>query len=131
MSEVYHRQNSAIVRNLLVLLFLLVASWIVWLHLQKRDLINQENLAIQQLEAGKPAAAVITFLKLRQNLYRNKDLQRINGHLADCYEQLAESPENSTEVSLLYYRRLLRLDPSRVPESVRQRLHRLDSGEEN
>jgi hypothetical protein len=131
MSKSQRHQNPAIVRNLLVLLFLLVGSWIIWLHLQKRALINQENMAIQQLEAGKPAAAVIILLQLRQNLHRNKDLQRINSHLADCYQQLAESPENSTELSLLYYRRLFRIDPTRVPESVRMRLHRRDSGEEN
>jgi len=131
MSKRQQRQNSAVVRNLLALLFLLVGSWIIWLHLQKRALINRENTAIQQLESGKPAAAVIILLQLRQSLHRNKDLQRINKHLADCYQQLAESPENSTEVSLLYYRRLFRIDPTRVPESVRMRLHRRDTGEEN
>jgi hypothetical protein len=113
------------------LFFLLIASWIVWLHLQKRALINQENMAVQQIDAGKPAAAVLILLQLRQEFYKEKDIQRIDSYLADCYLQLAENPENSTEVSLLYYRRLFRLDPTRVPESIRQRLYRLDSGEEN
>ncbi len=131
MSELHPRQNSAIVRNLLVLLFLLTASWIIWLHLQKRDLINRENTAIRQIEAGKPAAAVLIFLQLRQQFHNDKDLQRIDRYLADCYLKLAEAPDNSTEVSLLYYRRLFRIDPTRVPESVRMRLHRRDSGEEN
>ncbi len=131
MSDLHPQQNSAIVRNLLVLLFLLIASWIIWLHLQKRALINQENMAIRQIEAGKPAAAVLIFLQLRQHFHKDKDLQRIDRYLADCYLQLAEVPENSTEVSLLYYRRLFRLDPTRVPESVRLRLHRRDAGEEH
>lgn len=131
MSLLQAKEKSAITRNLLVLLFLLMASWIIWLNLQKRNLINQENMAIQQIEAGKPAAAVLSLLNLRQHFHNDKDLQRIDRYLADCYQQLAEVPENSTEVSLLYYRRLFRLDPKRVPESVRMRLHRQDSGEEN
>lgn len=125
------QSNSAIIRNLIVLLFLLAASWIIWLNLQKRVWINQENQAIQHMEDGKPAAAVLIFLQLRQHFHRDKDLQRIDRYLADCYLQLAEVPENSTEISLLYYRRLFRLDPTRVPESVRMRLHRQDTGEEN
>jgi hypothetical protein len=131
MSDPHPRQHSNIARNLLALFFLLIASWIVWLHLQKRALINQENMAVQQIDAGKPAAAVLILLQLRQEFYKEKDIQRIDSYLADCYLQLAENPENSTEVSLLYYRRLFRLDPTRVPESIRQRLYRLDSGEEN
>lgn len=131
MSAPHPRQHSNIARNLLALFFLLIASWIVWLHLQKRALINQENMAVQQIDAGKPAAAVLILLQLRQEFYKEKDIQRIDRYLADCYLQLAENPENSTEVSLLYYRRLFRLDPTRVPESIRQRLYRLDSGEEN
>lgn len=131
MSLLHSQANSAITRNLLLLLFLLMASWIIWLHLQKRSLINQENMAIQQFEAGKPAAAVLSLLKLRQHFRKDKDLQRIDRYLADCYQQLAEVPENSTEVSLLYYRRLFLLDPTRVPESVRMRLHRRDSSDEN
>ena len=131
MSDLHPRKHSNIVRNLLALFFLLIASWIIWLHLQKRALINQENMAVQQIDAGKPAAAVLILLQLRQEFYKEKDIQRIDRYLADCYLQLAEVPENSTEVSLLYYRRLFRLDPTRVPESVRQRLYRLDSGEEN
>ena len=49
MSLLQAKEKSAITRNLLVLLFLLMASWIIWLNLQKRNLINQENMAIQQI----------------------------------------------------------------------------------
>ena len=131
MGTPHPRQKSATARNLLVLLFLLVASWIIWLHLQKRSLINQENLAIQQMDAGKPASAVLILLQLRPNLHREKDLQRIDKHLADCYLQLAEAPQTTNELSLLYYRNLFRLDPTRVPEGIRQRLYRQDANDKN
>ena len=86
-------------------------------------------MAIEHIEAGKPTAAVIILLRLRQNFHKDKDLQRIDGHLADCYQQLADVPENSAEISMRYYRRLFRIAPERVPENVRKRIQR--ENEEN
>jgi len=123
-SEQNKQQKSAIIRNLLVLLFLLLASWVVWLNLQKRALINQENEAIRQMDAGKPAAALQIFRQLRLRLRKDQDLQRIDRYLADCYLQLAENPANNTDVSLHYYRRVFRLAPDKVPEAIRLRLNR-------
>ncbi|NLZ59220.1 MAG: tetratricopeptide repeat protein [Lentisphaerae bacterium] len=113
-------QKNSVLRNVMVLIFLLLSSWIVWLNLQKRILINQENRGIEQMEAGKYSLAIGSFQQVFVRLHKEKDQQRVRNYMADCYLALAENPENNYETSMLYYRRLYRMAPQKIPPAIKQ-----------
>lgn len=113
-------KGSSVLRNILVLIFLLLSSWIVWLNLQKRLLINLENRGIEQMEAGKYSLAITSFQQLFTRLHKEKDQQRVRNYMADCYLAMAENPENKYETSMLYYRRLYRMAPEKLPPAVKE-----------
>ncbi len=124
MSDTGPKRRNSIFKNLVLLLILSLASTLIWYNLNERSLRQKENRAVALMDEGQNKAAIQLLLELRQDRPRPADQSRLNAYLVKCYLNLAEDPSNPLEESLHYYRKVLQIEPDKVPAVVRKRLEK-------
>jgi tetratricopeptide (TPR) repeat protein len=122
MSDPAPKCKCTIIKNIVLLLILCLASALVWHNLNERSLRLKENRALELMNEGQNKAAIQKFLEVKQERPKAEDQARLNAYLADCYVNLAEDPGIPFEESLKYYRKVQEFDPGKVPALIRERL---------
>lgn len=101
------------VRIAVAVVALASAAWVGRAQWVRRQLILEENRAVELQNQGQYAQAATAYEAL---LARSKgeQAQRVSANLAGCYASLAEEPARPWAEALELYRKAYRLDPKAV-----------------
>lgn len=101
------------VRLVLAAAILAVAGWLGRSHWLKRQLILEENRAVEMQNQAQYAQAALVYEALRPRL-QGEAAQRVKASLAACYAAMADDPALPATDVLELYRKAYGLDPAAV-----------------
>ena len=117
MAEQSKSKGGSAVKNVVMILFIVAAGLFVWMKVEQRQTISQENQAVA-LEEGKYEEAIAMFDKLAAKA-TGEARERHTSNLARCYAGQAEdSPNLSVAQQMELYRQAASYDQSVIKNPV-------------
>ena len=101
------------VRLVLAVAILAIAGWVGRNQWIKRQLIVEENRAVEMQNQTQYAQAATAYEALRPKL-QGEAAQRLKANLAACYAAMAEDPALPAPAVFELYRKAYALDPAAV-----------------
>ena len=101
------------VRLLVAVAVLAAAGWVGRSQWIKRQLILEENRAVEMQNQAHYAQAATAYDALRPKL-KGEAAQRVTANLAACYAAMAEDPALAAPAVFELYRKAYALDPAAV-----------------
>ncbi len=101
------------VRLVLAVVILAVVGWVGRSQWVKRQLILEENRAVEMQNQAQYTQAAVAYEALRTKL-QGDAAKRVTGNLAACYAAMAEDPALPAPEVFELYRKAYALDPAAV-----------------
>ncbi len=112
------KQNT--LKTVVLVLFFLGAGLFIMYQLSKRQLILEENQAVDLFNAKSYDEAATAYAGLLPKL-KGEDEERVRKLLAQCYKQQADNPTLTTEEQIALYRKALQYDETCIEnDTLRQ-----------
>ncbi|MCK5802027.1 MAG: hypothetical protein KAI66_04305 [Lentisphaeria bacterium] len=107
------KKSGGAAKNIVMVLFLLGAGGFIYLQIQKRAVIQQENQAMEHYNAGEYDKALELYDGLHK-VAKSADKKRLASMIAKCYVGKTEDSSLSYKKQLDLMRKAYQCDPSSI-----------------